>query len=123
MAQIAVLGLGAMGFRVATHLIHKGYTLKLWDSTSHTIQPLLDAGAILADTPRDAVQGSDIVISMVKDDHASRAVWLDAKQGVLTALQPTTIAIESSTLTPACVMELAIAIQGRGAHFLGEFRF
>ncbi len=44
---------------------------------------------------------------MVRDDDAARAIWLDEETGALAAMDPSAIAIESSTLTPAFVAELA----------------
>jgi 3-hydroxyisobutyrate dehydrogenase-like beta-hydroxyacid dehydrogenase len=50
---------------------------------------------------------------MVSNDEASRQVWLDASNGALAGMKAGTIAIDSSTLTPAWVAELAHADQER----------
>jgi 3-hydroxyisobutyrate dehydrogenase len=58
-----------------------------------------------------------MVISMVADDLASRAVWLGDK-GALAGAKPGSILVESSTLTVEWVKELAAAASQRGCEFL-----
>jgi 3-hydroxyisobutyrate dehydrogenase len=55
---------------------------------------------------------------MVTDDVASRQVWLDPADGALQGMGPGAIAIDSSTLTPAWVRELAGAMSKIGVMLL-----
>ena len=71
MTQIAFLGLGAMGIRMAQHLIGAGHSLTVWNRTESRAKPLLEQGAQWADTPAEAAQGAELVIAMVRDDDAS----------------------------------------------------
>lgn len=118
MTRITVLGLGAMGSRIAVRLLDAGHTVTVFNRTAERARTLLEKGAILADTPREAAQQADIVIAMVTDDEASRALWLDEVTGALQSLSPQTVAIESSTLTPAWVRELNARVSACGATFL-----
>jgi 3-hydroxyisobutyrate dehydrogenase len=118
MNRVSVLGMGAMGSRMAASLLKAGYQVTVWNRTAERVQPVQALGATLAATPREAARGADVVISMLRDDVASRSAWLDADHGALTAMAAGSIAIESSTLTPAWVRELAQAAQGRGVEFL-----
>lgn len=118
MQHIAFLGLGAMGVRMATHLVKAGYPVTVWNRDATKAAPLLQHGAVLAATPRAAVESAEVVISMVTDDTAARSVWLDAQTGAVGALQPDAIAIECSTVTPVWVRELAESVQSRGALLL-----
>jgi 3-hydroxyisobutyrate dehydrogenase len=72
----------------------------------------------VAATPRAAAEGVAVVISMVRDDEASRAVWLDEATGAINSLAGGAVAIESSTLTPGWVRALAERVHARGASFL-----
>ena len=74
MTRIALLGTGAMGSRMAANLLTGGYDVTVWNRDRDKIGPLLDKGAGSASSPRAAVGNADIVISMVRDDQASRAV-------------------------------------------------
>ncbi|MCP1659423.1 NAD(P)-dependent oxidoreductase [Neisseria perflava] len=118
MTKIAFLGLGAMGSRMALNLVKAGYALTVWNRTASACDELVAAGAKAASTPREAVQGAEFVISMVRDDEASRQVWLDDKTGALAALAKNAVAVESSTLTPDWIHELSTAMQIHGTAFL-----
>jgi 3-hydroxyisobutyrate dehydrogenase len=118
MQHIAFLGLGAMGVRMATHLVKAGYPVTVWNRDPAKAAPLLQQGAMLAATPRAAVESAAVVISMVTDDTAARSVWLDAQTGAVGALQANAIAIECSTVTPVWVRQLAESVQSRGAQLL-----
>ncbi|NER19457.1 MAG: NAD(P)-dependent oxidoreductase [Symploca sp. SIO1C2] len=118
MSRIAVLGMGAMGSRIAQKLLKTNHQVIVYNRTADKAKPLVEQGAIYAAKPREAAEQADIVISMVTDDLASRAVWLDPETGAILGLSKNAIAIESSTLTVNWTRELAAAIEGRGAEFL-----
>lgn len=104
--QIAILGLGAMGERMARRLLAAGHQLRVWNRSADRAAALAAAGASVASSPRRAVSDADVVIAMVRDDEASRRVWLDSHDGALAGLSPDAVAVESSTLTLAHVRQL-----------------
>jgi 3-hydroxyisobutyrate dehydrogenase len=116
--QITILGLGAMGSRMALRLLHAGHMVTVYNRSSPPVDAAVEAGAMRGVTPRSAVEGSEIVIAMIRDDDASRAVWCDEHDGALKGLSRDAIAIESSTLTPTWVKELAAKVHATGAAFL-----
>lgn len=118
MSSIAVLGLGAMGIRMATRLIAAGHAVTVWNRSPQAAEPLRALGATVANTPRSAAQGAEMVIAMVFDDAASRTVWLAENTGALGGLSAGALAVESSTLTPAWLHELGAAVTARGAAFI-----
>ena len=113
-----MLGLGAMGQRMAQRLIDAGHELTVWNRTPAAASALVAAGARLAPSPRAAAEGAQIVWSMVFDDAASRQVWLDPRTGAAAAMAADAMAIESSTLTPAWVQELGAMFGARGVAFV-----
>jgi 3-hydroxyisobutyrate dehydrogenase len=101
MTHITVLGLGIMGSGIAHNILKAGYPLTIYNRTKEKAAPLIAAGAQWADSPALAVlaaQHADVVISMVGDDVASRAVWL-GPDGAFATMQPHAIAVECSTLS------------------------
>ncbi len=116
--KVAILGCGAMGFRMAQNLLKAEYSVVIYNRTADKITPLLDLGAIYAATPKEAAAQADIVISMVTDDEVSRQVWLDPQTGALLGLKAGAIALESSTLTVEWTQTLADAITAQGSAFL-----
>ena len=118
MAQVTVLGMGEMGSRMALALLKAEHQVTVWNRSLDKTKPLVQAGAIVAETPRIAAKNAEFVISMVRDDEASRQVWLDEEHGALTSLASNAIAIESSTLTVAWVKELATEFRNKEIQFL-----
>ena len=117
MQRVALLGLGIMGSGMAHNLVRAGFELMVYNRSREKTQPLAEAGAQVATTPREAAQAADVVIGMVADDAASRALWL-GDDGALASIQPGAVVIESSTLTTTWVRELAELVQARGCEFL-----
>ena len=114
---VSILGLGAMGARMAARLLDAGHTVTVWNRTPERAAPLVAAGARVGASPRDAASGADIVVSMVTDDDASRAVWT-GPEGALAGLATGAVAVESSTLSPAWTTDLAASVRDAGATFL-----
>lgn len=111
--KVALLGAGVMGSRIALRIAAAGHTLTVWNRSGVPDE----LAAHTRSTPRDAVRDVDVAIAMVTDDDASRAVWL-GDDGALTGMREGALAIESSTLTPAWVRELAVLARGRGVRFV-----
>jgi 3-hydroxyisobutyrate dehydrogenase-like beta-hydroxyacid dehydrogenase len=118
MANAAVLGLGAMGSRVAAALLKAGHPVTVWNRSKEKASALLEAGAVWSGTPQEAARNAAFVIAMVRDDEASRSVWLNQEMGALYGLQKDAIGIDSSTLTPAFAGELSAAFGVQGIAFL-----
>lgn len=118
MSQITVLGVGAMGSRMAANLLKAGHEVTVWNRSAEKTLPLVKAGARAAETPRSAVEKADFVISMVRDVEASRQVWLADEKGALDGMLPAAIALESSTLTVEWTRTLAQHFDGQNIAFL-----
>ena len=117
MGKVAFCGLGLMGSGMAGSLLRAGHALELWNRSPDRARPLVEAGATLASTPREAAHGVEAAISMVSDDDASRAVWL-GETGMLERLEPGTFVIECSTLSHGFVMELSERAARKGLLYL-----
>lgn len=115
--KVAILGLGTMGGGMAANLLKAGFPLTVYNRTAAKAQSLVSSGARLASSPAEAVQGAAFVISMLADDAASRQVWT-GEGGALEAVGTGTILIESSTVSPAWIAELAVLASARGAELL-----
>jgi 3-hydroxyisobutyrate dehydrogenase len=115
--SVAILGLGIMGSGMASRLLSSDFPLTVYSRNREKCLPLGAAGATVAATPREAVSRAQIILSMVSDDDASRAVWL-GESGALGAAPPGSVLIESSTLSVAWVESLASRAAERGCRFL-----
>lgn len=118
MARIAFVGLGNMGLGMATRLIETGHQLNVYNRTASRAEALVRQGAQLFDSPKNACQGVDAVISMVADDSASRAVWLGT-DGILVAnIAKNGFAIECSTLSHDWVADLSSQCRANGLRYI-----
>jgi len=114
---VAFLGLGYMGSRMAARLADAGYPLTVWNRDPGKAKPLADKGAAVAGSAAEAARGASFVVSMLADDEAARAVLLGEK-GAVSALTPSQILVEMSTLAPDTQREISAEVQKRGAQCL-----
>lgn len=115
--SVALLGLGTMGAGMAANLLKAGFPLAVYNRSRAKAEPFTAQGARLANTPADAVSGASVILSMLSDDAASRAVWL-AADGALMAAAKDAVLVECSTISPAWIAELATAAKERGLQLL-----
>jgi 3-hydroxyisobutyrate dehydrogenase len=103
---------------MAHSLLETGHELRIYNRTASRADALAREGAQLFDSPKDACEGVDAVISMVADDSASRAVWTEPN-GILAArIAHSGFAIECSTLSHGWVMELSARCQALGLRYI-----
>jgi len=101
---VAFAGIGRMGLAMAHNLLRAGFPLLVWNRTADRCAPLVDEGATAAAEPTD-LAAADIVVTMVSDGPAARAVLVES--GLLDELRPGSVVLEMSTIGPAAVAELA----------------
>jgi len=116
-ATLGFVGLGAMGGRMARRLLDAGHPLCGYNRTAAKATDLVRAGMILATSPREVAERSDVVFTMVTDDSALEAVAC-APGGLLAGWRPGAILVEMSTVGPAVVERLAAAVAARGGALL-----
>ena len=117
MSNVAFIGLGAMGSRMAMNLHAAGHALRVYNRDRAKAQAFAAKGIAVCETPAAAVKGAEFVVSMVADDAATRAVMLGAS-GAIGAAAPGTVVIDSSTNTPAMAREVAQAAAAKGCQYL-----
>ena len=88
---IAWLGAGLMGNPMAGRLLDEGYPVRVWNRTRAKAETLSSQGAAIADTPADAVTGSDIVFTMLSDAKAVETALGDVALSGKTLVQMSTI--------------------------------
>jgi 3-hydroxyisobutyrate dehydrogenase len=103
---------------MAARLIQAGHQVSVWNRSPAAAEPLAKAGASVASSPRDAATNADFVIAMVRDDEASRQVWLAPETGALVGMRNGAIAIESSTVSREWISELGKAAQSSSISLL-----
>ena len=118
MARVAFVGLGNMGQGMASRLLEGRHQLNLYNRTASRAETLVRRGAQLFESPKEACKGVDAVISMVADDAASRAIWLE-REGILAGdIAKNGFAIECSTLSHDWVTDLSIRCKAHGLRYI-----
>jgi 3-hydroxyisobutyrate dehydrogenase len=115
--RVAILGLGIMGRGMASRLLSSGFPVAVYNRNPDKAVPFANAGAFVANSPREAASRADVIISMVADDIASKGMWL-GEDGALAGSAQGSVLIESSTLTVGWIKELAAVAAQRGFDFL-----
>jgi len=115
--RVALIGLGLMGSGMARRLLGAGFPLSVYNRNPERAAPLAAEGAHAAASPREAAARADVVLSMVADDAAARAVWL-GEHGALAGAARGTVLVECSTVTVEWIGELARAAAAAGCALL-----
>lgn len=106
---VAVLGLGAMGTRVAIRMLDAQVPVRVWNRTPAAAAAATQHGATAADTVEAAVRGAALVLVCVRDDAASEALW----EAALPALPEESYRVDLSTISPAHARRLGDRLGGR----------
>jgi 3-hydroxyisobutyrate dehydrogenase/2-hydroxy-3-oxopropionate reductase len=105
-SRIAVIGLGAMGSRIARRLLDGGHELVVWNRTPAKADELVSSGATLAESPAAAARDAELVITMVTNADALRDVT-EGPDRVASGIDRSASMIEMSTVGPDAVVRLA----------------
>ncbi len=114
--KIAFLGLGKMGTAISRQLLKAGNDLTVWNRTPSRAEALAKDGAQVAKAAWEAVEGADVVFSMVMDDPALEDVMY--RDGVLQSLKAGAIHVSLSTLSVALSKRLTEEHGHRGQVFV-----
>ena len=114
MNKIGFIGLGNVGSKLAGSILRNGFDLTVRDLDEATAQPLLDAGARWADSPRELAEAVDVVVTCLPSP-AICAEVMEADDGVIAGLSAGKIWAEMSTTDTAEVRRLGQLVEAAGA--------
>ncbi|MGW1166422.1 NAD(P)-dependent oxidoreductase [Streptomyces sp. NPDC001153] len=100
---VSVLGTGIMGAAMARNLCRAGLGVRVWNRTREKAEPLAADGARIAGTPAEAVEGADVVLTMLYDGNTV----LDVMREAAPALRPGTVWAQCTTAGIDLVTDLA----------------
>ncbi|WP_043264206.1 NAD(P)-dependent oxidoreductase [Streptomyces sp. CT34] len=112
--SVAVLGTGIMGAAMARNLARAGLDVRAWNRTRAKAEPLAADGARITDTPAEAVDGADAVLTMLLDGPAVLAAVRQAAP----RLAPGTLWLQMSTVGPEALVPLARFAAEHGLRFV-----
>src|SRR5215207_2353087 len=115
--KVGMIGLGRMGAALATRLQGGGHDLVVWNRTSDKAKGLVEAGAVLADTPAAVINQSEAVITCLLDADALEAVFA-GDAGILAGEVAGRLFIETSTVQPKIQRSLAERVKAQGGAYV-----
>jgi 2-hydroxy-3-oxopropionate reductase len=114
---VGFVGLGIMGRPMAANLLAAGYPLVVHNRSPEPQRALVEQGARAVNSPAALAREADVVVTILSDDGAVRAV-LDGPDGVIANANPGALVIDMSTVSPALSRELATTAAARGVQLL-----
>ncbi|XP_059453549.1 uncharacterized protein LOC132184080 isoform X2 [Corylus avellana] len=103
--RIGFIGLGAMGFGMATHLLSSNFCVLGYDVYKPTLTRFAEAGGLIGNAPAEVCKDVDVLIVMVTNEAQAESV-LYGEFGAVSALPSGASIILSSTVSPAFVSKL-----------------
>jgi 3-hydroxyisobutyrate dehydrogenase-like beta-hydroxyacid dehydrogenase len=113
--KVGFIGLGQMGRPMAERLIGAGHNVKVYNRTHAATEPLARAGAKPVGRP-DELLDAEVVVSMLSDDDAVGAVWLDA--GLASRMPKGSAHLNMSTVSMAMARRLAAGHEEGGSLYV-----
>ena len=113
-APVSFIGLGAMGFGMATHLLKQGYAVTGFDVWAPTLERFRAAGGQTATTPVEAVADKPFCVCMVATAQQAQAVLIDGPNAAITALPQGAAVLLCSTVPCDYVQSLQRQLESLG---------
>jgi 3-hydroxyisobutyrate dehydrogenase len=108
---VAVLGTGTMGAGMVTSLRRAGLLVRTWNRDAAKARALTGTGAEAFDSPAEAADGADVVLTMLLDADAVVDVVAQAAPAAGTTwLQCSTVGVEGADRTVATARELGLVL-------------
>ena len=107
---VALLGTGTMGAGMARNIAAAGLPLRVWNRTPARAEPLADAASV-ASSVTEAVEGADVVVTMLFDGEAVGETMSEAKSAIrpgATWIQASTVGVEATERLLALADELGV---------------
>ena len=115
--KIGFIGLGNVGGKLANNLIKSRYKLIVRDLDAKLSKKFKKKGAVIASSPKELAENTDIVITCLPSPKACSKV-MTAKNGVLEGLSKNKIWLEMSTTDQSEVKRIGIMVKRKGSHAL-----
>ena len=115
--KIGFIGLGNVGGKLANNLIKSRYKLIVRDLDTKLSRKFKTKGAVIASSPKELAENSDIVITCLPSPKACSKV-MTSKNGVLEGLSKNKIWLEMSTTDQSEVKRIGIMVKRKGSHAL-----
>lgn len=112
-----LIGLGAVGYRLATRLVDRFGTLVLLDRDDERLARSVALGGKSAPDAAGLAGVCDVVLLSLPSPTAVKEV-MEGPRGLLSGIRPGSVVLDTSTLDPDSSAEWAVQVARHGAHYL-----
>ena len=117
MEQLGFIGLGIMGKPMTQNLLKAGYPVIVHNRSRPAMDELAQAGATIAQSPKQVAQQADVVITCLPDSPDVETVILGS-DGVLEGAKAGMLCIDMSTIAPATARKIYESLNANGIQSL-----
>ena len=104
--RLGWIGTGVMGSSMCGHLLAAGYAVTVHNRTRPKAEPLLEKGAVWADSPQEVAEQSDVVFTIVGFPHDVEEVML-GEHGALAGCRAGSVLVDMTTSQPSLAERIA----------------
>lgn len=115
--NIGFIGLGIMGMPMTRNLLKAGFKVTVYNRTESKVDFLVKEGAAKASSPSALANKCSVMITMVSDTPDVESVIL-GNNGVIEGIQPESVVIDMSTISPRATRGIAARLREVGCHML-----
>src|SRR5688572_27712554 len=115
--KIGWIGTGLMGNPMAKHLLHAGYSLKVFNRTKQKAEELIELGATWYNTPADIAANSEVIFTMIGFPKDVEECYF-GEQGIFRSIKQGTILIDMTTTKPSLAVKISEEAANVGAEFI-----
>lgn len=115
--RLGYIGLGVMGAAMARNLLKAGYKVTVHNRSRAKVEALVKEGAADGGSAAGVARASEIVLICVPDTPDVEEVLFGA-QGVSDAIEPGSVVIDFSTISPTATVEFAKRLRDRSVAML-----
>jgi 3-hydroxyisobutyrate dehydrogenase-like beta-hydroxyacid dehydrogenase len=112
--KLGFIGLGIMGFPMAENLLKAGFELTVYNRTRMKAEELAKRGARVAASPEELGRLAQVVFLCVGDT----AAVTETAASLIVGLEPGSVVVDTSTISPDASRALAERFRERGVSFL-----
>jgi putative dehydrogenase len=115
--RVAVIGLGSMGYGMASSLRRAGFAVTGSDVVAEPVKRFVEEGGQGAATPSAAAEGVAIVVGVVVNAQQTEAI-LFGDHGCAEAMPEGAVFISCATMAPEAAKAMAARLEATGRHYL-----
>ena len=118
MAKLGFLGLGLMGYPMASNLLKAGHEVALWSHTAGKAKKLAAEGkGAFCATPREVGAAADYIFACVGDSAMSENV-MTGPEGIIQGAKAGSVVADCSTIGPTASRRISRTFGAKGVHYL-----